>query len=77
MGTKSGKISAPGRSQHPDRAHFTKRTNLANASKDCTPAIRINSFTESPVSTTLESEANLTGENGATGFGSSLPVLGF
>jgi hypothetical protein len=29
------------------------------------------------VSTTLESEANLTGENGATGFGSSLPVLGF
>jgi hypothetical protein len=29
------------------------------------------------LSTTLESEANLTGENGATGFGSSLPVLGF
>ena len=29
------------------------------------------------MSTTLESEANLTGENGATGFGSSLPVLGF
>jgi hypothetical protein len=31
----------------------------------------------SELSTTLESEANLTGENGATGFGSSLPVLGF
>jgi hypothetical protein len=31
----------------------------------------------SDLSTTLESEANLTGENGATGFGSSLPVLGF
>jgi hypothetical protein len=29
------------------------------------------------LSTTLESEANLTGEYGATGFGSSLPVLGF